>query len=103
MEPFKFHPEALEEVDEAAAFYEDRQHGLGNRFMEALEDTISRIRRNPLFYRKIDEEIRKCRLLRFPYGIIYRVKNGNIEIIAVMHLKRRPGYWKTRTQQSDQH
>ena len=97
MKPFKFHPEALEEVEEAAVFYEDRQPGLGNRFMEALEDMISRMRRNPLLYRKIDGEIRKCRLLRFPYGIIYRVKNGNIEIIAVMHLKRRPGYWKSRT------
>ena len=96
MKQFKFHPEALKEVDDVASFYEDRQHGLGNRFLQAFEDAILRIRRNPLLYRKIDEEIRKCRLLRFPYGIIYRVKNGNIEIVAVMHLKRQPGYWKSR-------
>lgn len=97
MKPYKFHPEALEEINDSISFYEDKQAGLGGRFLEALDDAIWRIRRNPLLYRKIDDEIRKCRLLRFPYGIIFRVKNGKIEIVAVMHLKRKPGYWEIRT------
>jgi len=97
MKSYKFHPEALEEINDSISFYEDKQAGLGGRFLEALDDAIWRIRRNPLLYRKIDDEIRKCRLLRFPYGIIFRVKNGKIEIVAVMHLKRKPGYWENRT------
>lgn len=96
MKPFHFHPEALAEADEAAKFYEEQQKGLGKRFIEALTDTINRIKRNPELYRKIDDNMRKCSLLHFPYGIIYRDKNKFIEIIAVMHLRRKPGYWKTR-------
>ena len=96
MKPFHFHPEALLEADEAAKFYEERQNGLGKRFIEALTDTINRIKRDPKLYKKIDNNVRKCRLLHFPYGVIYRDKNEFIEIIAVMHLRRKPGYWKSR-------
>ena len=97
MKSFKFHPEALEEANHAALFYKEQQPGLEKRFLEALEDTITRIRRSPLQYRKVDGDIRKCRLLRFPYGVIYRFRNDLVEIIAVMHLKRKPCYWKHRT------
>jgi len=38
-----------------------------------------------LLYRRIDGEIRKCRLPRFPYGVIYRIKEDNIEIIAIKY------------------
>jgi len=96
MKPFQFHPEALLEADEAAGFYEERQKGLGYRFVEELTTTINRIIRSPKLYRKIEDDIRKCRLLRFPYGVIYRDKTAYIEIIAVMHLKRKPGYWHSR-------
>jgi plasmid stabilization system protein ParE len=83
-------------MENAVSFYEEKQPGLGIRFLQKVEDAIVRIRTTPLLYRKIDSEIRKCRILRFPYGLIYRQKNGYIEIIAVMHLKRKPGYWKKR-------
>ncbi len=96
MKSFLFHPEAIAEASEAAKFYEEQQEGLGKRFVEALTDTINRIRRSPLLYGKIDSNMRKCRLLRFPFGVIYRDKNDTIEIIAVMHLKKKPGYWKFR-------
>jgi toxin ParE1/3/4 len=91
-----FHPEALAEADEAAAFYKAQQPRLAVRFLEALNDALALIRRNPLLYRRIDENIRKCRILRFPYGVIYRVGEDRIEVIAIMHLKQRPGYWKSR-------
>ena len=96
MRPFQFHPEALEEADHAALFYSSRQVGLDRRFVEALEDTVARIRRNPSLYRRVDDGIRKCRLPRFPYAVIFRDTNESIEIIAVMHLKRQPGYWRSR-------
>jgi len=74
-----------------------RRPGLEKRFLEALQDAITRIRRNPLIHRRVEGEIRKCRILRFPYGVIYRLdETDRIEIIAVMHLRRRPGYWKSR-------
>lgn len=101
MKPFKFHSEALDEADKIISFYKKQQAGLEKRFLEALEDAIARIRRNPLMYRKVEGEIRKCRMSRFPYGVIYRIQNDAIEIIAIMHLRRNPGYWMSRTYRKD--
>ncbi len=32
---------------------------------------------------------------RFPYGLIYRIQSDRVVIVAVMHLKRRPFYWRS--------
>ncbi len=46
----------------------------------------------------IEEDIHRNLLHRFPFGIYYTIENDNsILIIAIMHMSRRPGYWKTRT------
>ena len=47
-------------------------------------------------YREIELEVRQCRVLSFPYGIIFPVTEGQSEILAVMHLHRKPGYWQER-------
>ncbi len=90
--------EAVDEVDAVAGFYQEKQSGLEQRFLEVLEDAVWRIQRRPQVYQIIWGEIRRCKLPRFPYGIIFRVKSEHIEIIAVMHLRRQPGYWRTRAQ-----
>ena len=97
MTPCQFHPDALDEADQAAEFYRSQQAGLEIRFLDALNDAITRIRSHPERYRRIAGNIRKCRLPRFPYGVIYRVGDQRIEVIAVMHLRKRPGYWTYRT------
>ena len=92
-----FHPEAIAEAEAAAAFYAERQKALGDRFVVAPQEAIDRIRIHPDLYRETEAGIRQCRLLRFPYGVIFREREDRIEIIAVMHLHREPGYWKART------
>jgi len=93
----RWHPEAQLEAGEAARFYGERQPGLEQRFLDILEDALHRIRRRPQMYLKVAGEIHKCKLPRFPYGIIYRAKPAAIEILAIMHLRREPGYWKSRS------
>lgn len=93
----RWHVEAKAEADAAAAFYNDKQPGLAQRFLGDLEDALHRIQRQPQAYRQVEGEIRKCRVRHFPYGVIYRVRSDFIEIIAVMHIRRSPGYWKQRT------
>jgi toxin ParE1/3/4 len=96
MKPVRFHPAAYDEAIEAGVYYERQQAGLGLRFIVALTDALQRISANPELYRMVDASVRKCRVLRFPYGVIFRSRNDRIEIIAVMNLRRRPGYWKSR-------
>jgi plasmid stabilization system protein ParE len=92
-----WHREARIEADEAASFYGGRQPGLDRRFLDILEDALHRIRRRPNMYPKVEGDIKKCRLPRFPYGVIYRTRSETVEILAIMHLKREPGYWKARS------
>ncbi|MBA3960797.1 MAG: type II toxin-antitoxin system RelE/ParE family toxin [Chthoniobacterales bacterium] len=92
----RFDPRAREELDAAIAYYEAAQPGLGRRFAEAMEVVVWRVQKNPETYRVIEGEIRQGRVRRFPYGVVFRIHGVDLEIIAVMHLHRRPGYWRSR-------
>ncbi|NIR50997.1 type II toxin-antitoxin system RelE/ParE family toxin [candidate division KSB1 bacterium] len=89
-------PEAKLEIKEAAAYYEGCKEGLGRAFLKELESAIDRLSQSPFRWRKIRGQFRRCLLKRFPYGVIYLVDEDEIFIAAVMHLKRKPGYWKGR-------
>jgi hypothetical protein len=39
---------------------------------------------------------------RFPFGVVYEIESENISVIAIMHLRRRPGYWKRRVRAESQ-
>lgn len=92
----RWHEEGRQEADATAAFYKEKQSDLQVRFLDSLQDALGRIQRHPRIYRKVEGEIRKCRLPRFPYGVIYRLQADCIEVIAIMHLRQSPGYWKGR-------
>lgn len=94
----RWHPEARLEANAAATFYHDKRKGLEQRFLAILDDALNRIRRRPHMYQSIESTIHKCKLSRFPYGVIYRRKSDVIEILAVMHLRREPGYWRHRAE-----
>ncbi len=68
----RWQAEAVEEVNAVAAFYQEKQPGLEIRFLEVLEDALRRISRRPQMYQTIEKEIRRCKLPRFPYDIIFR-------------------------------
>ncbi|MFO1429038.1 MAG: type II toxin-antitoxin system RelE/ParE family toxin [Candidatus Competibacteraceae bacterium] len=87
MKPCWFHPEALAEADAAATFYKAQQPELEVRFLEALNDTIVRIRRNPLMYRCVEGSVRKCRILRFPYAVkvVFEKYNHRFESLLLGH------------------
>jgi toxin ParE1/3/4 len=92
----KFHPEAYAELLASAMYYEKQQKKLGKRFLEAFEHTIHQVRIMPKIYQKITQNIRRCCIYNFPYGIVFREKERLIEIIAVIPFRKKPGYWKSR-------
>lgn len=85
--------EAKEEIREAAAYYEACREGLGKAFLSNVEAAVAKLSDAPLRFRRLSGRFRRCLVKRFPYGIIYAVEPGGIFIAAVMHLKRKPGYW----------
>ena len=85
---------AEREMQEAAAWYETQQEGLGRGFLTRLEQAAQTILQNPNRWRRITGNYRRCLLKQFPYGIIYRVEGDAVFVAAVMDLHRKPGYWK---------
>ena len=92
-----FHPLAERELIAAARFYETRASGLGANFIRQIERTLADVVVHPnagsLF---MGTTIRRRLMQRFPFGVVYEVETENISVIAIMHLQRRPGYWKRR-------
>ena len=99
---YDFHPEARTEYREAAAFYEKCQSGLGAAFTLEIEATIKRILESPTRWPLFEQDVRRCLSHTFPYGILYTVEDNAVLIIAVMHLRRKPGYWLNRLRDSEQ-
>lgn len=91
---FRLLPPAGRELRSAAKYYEERVPSLGSDFIAEVRDAIARIIAHPQAWHPLDEEIRRCRTHRFPYGIIYTVENGTVLVISVMHLHRHPDSWR---------
>ncbi len=89
-------PEAKAELRQTALFYEDCRDGLGLEFLEAVESALDQIRRHPTLWRILKGRFRRYLVHQFPYGVIYSIEGRTIYVTAVMHLKRKPGYWESR-------
>jgi len=93
---FRFHPAALEEYEESALYYVAISPFVANRFIDEIESAIRRMCRHPRACSVIEDNIRRCLVKRFPFGIYYSLEADHILIVAIMHLSRMPGYWKDR-------
>ena len=92
----RFLPEAEHELRYAASYYENKQMGLGTGFIAEVEQTLSLIGAFPNLGTLITETERRMLIGKFPFEIIYCHSEGSIDVYAVKHLKRKPGYWKSR-------
>jgi plasmid stabilization system protein ParE len=90
------------ELRAAARRYEQERLGLGERFVLAVDKAIGEVVAHPRRWPRmpsVPEELGIHRHLveGFPYGVVYRtVKDDVVEIVAVMHDKQSPDYWKAR-------
>lgn len=91
-----FHPEALAESREAAVFYTARQSGLGLRFLKVIQAALVTVVEKPTRFRIYDRNVRRCSIKIFPYSLLYVFEDSAVYVVAVMHNKRKPGYWKYR-------
>ena len=89
-------PAAQAELDEAIQWYAQQAPGLGDSFLVEFLRTIQLIARHPLGWHPLSKNTRRCRLRRFPYGVIYSLDEEGVLVLAVAHLHRRPAYWQSR-------
>ncbi|MBI4996895.1 MAG: type II toxin-antitoxin system RelE/ParE family toxin [Rhodocyclales bacterium] len=88
---------ALAELQAAAAFYSEKASAeLGLALVAEFERGANLLLANPLIGTPFRGTSRRYVLRRFPYSIIYRATANEIQIVAVAHHRRRPGYWTKR-------
>lgn len=84
------------EFDQALRWYEAQSPHLGDAFLIEVLSAADRIALYPDAWQSLDEGVRRIRLSRFPYGLIYTTEGGDILVLAVAHLHREPDYWRDR-------
>jgi plasmid stabilization system protein ParE len=87
---------AKNDLLEIIAWYDLRSSTAAEMFLQEFSLAVQRIAKFPKACPKVSRRARRCRLSRFPYGLIYQIRKNEIVIFAVMHLHRKPGYWKGR-------
>jgi plasmid stabilization system protein ParE len=92
----RFLPEAESELGDAVAYYDAQSAGLGAELAMEVRDGLARIEEHPQAWQLLGRRVRRYRLSRFPYGLLYAEPQSEIIVLAVMHLHRRPDYWKER-------
>lgn len=97
---YAFQPEALAEYAEATRYFAGIRGELAARFVASVEETIARIVRSPGSYRRFEGEVRRCMTRVFPYAVLYSIEPDWILIVAVMHCRREPDYWRSRVSKS---
>lgn len=94
---YTFHPEAVAELNSAAQFYDLRVAGLGQQFAGEVQRTVLFICKYPDAGATVQSNTRRVLVDRFPFAVFYRFEREGIQIVAVAHTRKHPGYWRRRS------
>jgi plasmid stabilization system protein ParE len=94
--PVEIHPSAIEEAHAAYHWYRERNEIVAKAFLSELDNAVEHISDEPLRWSSYIDRTRRFLLRKFPFSIIYRHGNETVQILAIAHERRKPGYWKKR-------
>ena len=95
--PFDVHPEAETELIAAAQYYDERRPGLGDDYLHEMQRLTEFALEHPEAGAPVDDGTRWLLSRRFPYAVVYRWRTGRMQVVSFAHLRRRPGYWRSRS------
>jgi plasmid stabilization system protein ParE len=94
-----FHPDAKAEANGAIDWYLARNESAAFDFAAGLRAAYSALRKNPNMFPAYLRGTRRVILDRYPFSVVFREVSSGLQIVAVAHAKRRPGYWSKRLKQ----
>ena len=90
------HPEAVLEAQAAYRWYRDRSDAAAEAFVAELDRAVELISESSMRWPIYLHGTRHFLLRRFPFRVVYREFGETLQIVAVAHGRRKPGYWKGR-------
>jgi toxin ParE1/3/4 len=99
MRRVEVHPEANAEQKQAFDRYWAESQPAASGFWDELKDAYRKLRKSPRIGSPYVRGTRRILLHRYPYSVVFRELPDKIQVIAVAHAKRRPGYWAKRLKQ----
>ncbi len=92
-----FHPSAVEEIEAAIRWYRQRDMRVAERLLEQIEYAVGAIRQQPDVWPAYSYGTSRYLLRGFPFLVVYRCVRTKVQVIALAHTSRRPGYWRDRS------
>ena len=91
-------PDALKDIEDAGAWYEEHEAGLGTDFVKTVLESIDSLLGNPFVHRLRDRRrnVRWILTDRFPYKVVYKTSDHYVTVVAVLHTARHEERWKER-------
>lgn len=82
--------EAALDIKEAYFYYEENKLGLGERFLDTLENYLQRVKQYPEHYQIKRSPFREAFIKDFPYVIIYEIEEEKVVVYAVFCTHKNP-------------
>jgi plasmid stabilization system protein ParE len=81
-------PAARSDISSAARWYEYKRDGLGDEFLDRVDEALAAIERNSQGYALAFEGLRRCNLKQFPYSLWFELREDNSLVVACLAGKR---------------
>ena len=85
-----YKPEALEDISDACEWYNAQQSGLGERFLDELDDVLDYLEMNPYLSRKHFGNIHEATMKIFPFVVIYKIEAKQVIVFSVFNCHQNP-------------
>lgn len=89
----EYHPLTTSDLNNAVAFYNRQQAGLGDELRTEIYASIERVLATPTQFGIVSKGIRRCLAHRFPYAILFRVMSEEtVRVLVIRHHRRHPSF-----------
>lgn len=92
-----FRPDVRDDINDAYNWYERQKPGLGDEFINCVDEILNRVCLLPESYAIVYRDVRRAVLRRFPYAVYHRVISSRVVMTAVFQARRDPKLWRSRT------
>jgi plasmid stabilization system protein ParE len=92
----RFHPAAAQEAESTYDWYAARSPEAADGFREELQRAIDAVAASARTWPRFGSRARRYVFPRYPFSLVYILRDDAVEVVAVAHGRRRPGYWRSR-------